>query len=276
MSIALIDADSLIYKSGFTFEDKTCWNEIEMSLGIDTTADISLSADLLLAKNAIDAIIQNIMFKTGCDDYELWVTGKGNFRYEILDTYKGNRVNVRKPIEYQNLYNYLISRYGAKKADGVEADDMVVYLKTTYPMKYTLCAIDKDVLCQTVGCHYNYGKDEFITVSEEEAIRFFWFQVLMGDGVDGYKGCKGIGKVKANKILDEAQENAKQTNVSLNDAYASAVCRTYMEANETKEYLLQTCRVANMHQIRRDKGVTYVDLFDYNFESPVEPMVSGV
>ena len=32
MSIALIDADSLIYKSGFTFEDKTTWNEIELEL----------------------------------------------------------------------------------------------------------------------------------------------------------------------------------------------------------------------------------------------------
>lgn len=35
---------------------------------------------------------------------------------------------------------------------------MVVYLKTTHPLQYVLCAIDKDVLYQTEGNHYNYNK----------------------------------------------------------------------------------------------------------------------
>ena len=243
--VALIDADSLMYRAGFSFDEKTTWNEIELSLGKEVVPDISLSADLLLAKNAIDATIENIKFKTGCDDVELWVTGKGNFRYNELPTYKGKRVNVRKPLEYQNLYNYLLTKYHANCADGVEADDVVVWKKTTLPLKYILCAIDKDVLYQTVGCHYNYGRDEFITVDEDKAIRFFWFQVLTGDGVDGYKGCKGIGKVKANKILDEAES----MDGSLNDNYRSLVWKTYEEVGLEYDYFIATCRVASMHQI---------------------------
>lgn len=47
--IALIDADSLIYRSGFTFEDKTTWNEIELELGTSTVPDTSVTSDLIIS-----------------------------------------------------------------------------------------------------------------------------------------------------------------------------------------------------------------------------------
>lgn len=251
MLTALIDADSLIYRSGFCFEDKTTWNELEMELGIESNAETSYSADLLLAKNAIDATIENIKFKTGCDEVELWVSGSGNFRYDVMSTYKGNRVNVRKPLEYDNLYKYLVNNYNANIANGWEADDVVVARKTAFPLKYVLCAIDKDVLYQSVGNHYNYGKDEFVSVSEEEAERFFWFQVLTGDGADGYKGCKGIGKVKADRILSDC-----------NNEYRLAVEKAYEEAGQTYEEFLATCRVANMKQLVVNNAGYELVLFD--------------
>jgi DNA polymerase-1 len=33
------------------------------------------------------------------------------------------------------------------------------------------------------------------------------FQTLVGDTSDGYKGCPGVGKVKAEKLLIDAMEN---------------------------------------------------------------------
>lgn len=263
MSIALIDADSLIYRSGFTFEDKTTWNEIELELGTSTVPDTSVTSDILLAKNAIDAIIDNIKFKTGCDEVELWVSGSDNFRYNVMSDYKHNRTMSRKPLEYDNLYKYLLTKYGAKVAIGYEADDMVVYLKTTHPLQYVLCAIDKDVLYQTEGNHYNYNKDEFISVSKEEAIRFFWFQVLTGDTTDGYSGCKGIGKVKANRILDEVEEESLRLYSGIIDIYGDKVLQVYEEAGLNYDDFIATCRVANMHQLIENNGTFSVNLFEH-------------
>lgn len=258
MPIALIDADSIIYKSGFTFEEKTVWNELEVSLGLEENKETTISSDVLLAKNAIDAIIENIKFKTGCDEVELWVTGIGNFRYEVMGDYKGNRTDASKPLDYNSLYSYLINTHKANKADGVEADDIVVYLKKTYPDDYVLCAIDKDVLYQSVGTHYNYGKDEFVTVSPEQAVRFFWFQVLTGDGADGYKGCKGVGKVSANRLLDEAEGMEGE----LDSNYRSVILNAYEKANQTYEEFLASCRVASMHQVSLEEGVINICLFE--------------
>lgn len=262
MSIALIDADSLIYKSGFSFEDKTCWNELEVSLGIEQEPQVSWTADLLLAKNAIDATIENIKFKTGCDEIELWLSGSGNFRFDVMPSYKGNRINSRKPVEYKNLYNYLVNEYDANIATGYEADDVVVTKKTNNPLRYTLCAIDKDVLYQTVGCHYNYNKDEFVIVSEEQALRFFWYQVLTGDGVDGYKGCKGVGKVKAEKILTEAEDFDYNNLSELDYQYRVFVEKAYEEAGQTYEEFITTCRVASMHQLVMKMSGDYIQLFE--------------
>ena len=260
--IALIDADSLIYKSGFTFEDKTTWNEIELELGTSTVPETALTSDLLLAKNAIDAIIDNIKFKTGCNEVELWVSGKDNFRYDIMPDYKHNRAVSRKPLEYDNLYKYLLTKYNAKVAVGYEADDMVVYLKTTYPLQYVLCAIDKDVLYQTEGNHYNYNKDEFVSISVEEAVRFFWFQVLTGDTTDGYNGVKGIGKVKANKILDDIEKESLELYSVIINIYGDKVLEVYQEAGMTYDDFITTCRVANMHQLTKFNGEFRVNLFE--------------
>lgn len=260
--VSLIDADSLIYKSGFSFEEKFSWNALELELGIEAEPQTSYSSDLVLSKNAIDATIENIKLRTDCDEIELWLSGKNNFRYEVMETYKGNRVNSRKPLEYSNLFNYLVKEYNANIADTVEADDVVVFKKTTEPLRYCLCAIDKDVLYQTVGTHYNYNKDEFITVSEEEANRFFWYQVLTGDGVDGYKGCKGIGKVKAKEILDKAYNDAMESSSDTEEFYRRYVKEAYEYSGQSEEEFLATCRVANMHQIKELKPTILLQLFE--------------
>lgn len=52
------------------------------------------------------------------------------------------------------------------------------------------------------GDHYNFVKKEKYFVTDEEAIRFFYYQCLIGDTADGIKGVPGIGPKKAKNILD--------------------------------------------------------------------------
>jgi DNA polymerase-1 len=51
------------------------------------------------------------------------------------------------------------------------------------------------------GAHYNYGKQESYTVTEDEANWYHLMQALTGDTTDGYPGCPGIGKVTAERVL---------------------------------------------------------------------------
>ena len=63
-----------------------------------------------------------------------------------------------------------------------------------------IAAIDKD-LWNIPGPKYNYNKDEVDFVTLEQAQYNFTKQILTGDRVDGIPGVKGIGDVKAEKLL---------------------------------------------------------------------------
>jgi len=55
------------------------------------------------------------------------------------------------------------------------------------------------------GWHYNFVKQNLYYVTEQEAIKNFYIQILTGDRVDNIPGLKGIGPVKAKKILKDCQ-----------------------------------------------------------------------
>jgi len=193
---ALIDADSLLYKVGFALEDTINWEEEK-----GEEAELSYYSNITQQLDSIERTVNNILLETGCDDYVLHFTGKGNFRDSNTLGYKQNRVGVRKPTDFDQLSLLVKEEFESTTAIGWEADDEVVYLKTKYPKKYVLCAIDKDVLYQTVGKHYNYGKQEWITITEKFARWFPYYQTIAGDATDGYKGKFKVGATGAIKAL---------------------------------------------------------------------------
>lgn len=238
--IALIDADSLLYKVGFAIEDKVVWNELEVEAGLETELDIEYTTDLEQCFVTFQISVDNILSAVDCDEYLLVFTGGDNFRYDLPTPYKENRIGVRKPTGYHELLAHVLDKYPSKVVDGYEADDYVVAEKTLHPDKYIVCAIDKDVLYQSVGTHYNYRTDEEVTVTELEAIKYMYFQTLAGDTSDGYKGCPGIGKIKANNALVDCKTEAEmwQATISL-----------YETKGLTTEDAVLTMQLANMHQL---------------------------
>ena len=235
---ALIDSDSLIYKVGFAIEEKTTWNEVEVELyGEEPITEITTNIDQCY--ETLDKMIDNIRFAAEADDVLLVFTGSNNFRYDNPLGYKQHRTDLRKPLGYLDMLTYLLAKYPHKVAEGMEADDVVVYLKKTQPNDYCLCAIDKDVLYQTPGLHYNYGKDEYVTISKQKAKLFEYYQCLIGDTSDGYKGCPGIGPKKAKAILKEATTELEMW---------EAVVKAYESKGLTKEDAINTMRLCSMHQ----------------------------
>jgi len=132
------------------------------------------------------------------------VKGKGNFRKDLAPDYKSKRPELDQKIKdkLNYLHKYAVSK-GAIQADGMEADDLVsiwAYEAMESKDEYVICGIDKDLL-QIPGHHYNYGKDTWQLINEEEALHNLYLQCLTGDTTDNIPGIKGIGPKKAEKIL---------------------------------------------------------------------------
>jgi len=181
MTIAIIDSDSLTYAVGFSSNDKE--EAIAISRMEQTMIELCMDLD--------------------CEDYQGYLTGKGNFRYDIAVTtpYKGNRVS-EKPIHLQALRNHLVNSWGFIVVDGIEADDIVAIKGTELKDNCIIVGIDKD-LDQIPGWHYNYRKKEKYYVTEFEGLKSFYTQILTGDRIDAIVGLKGIGPVKAKRILEK-------------------------------------------------------------------------
>jgi len=134
--------------------------------------------------------------------YEIFLTGKTNFRFDIAKTadYKGNRKDSPKPRHLKAVREYMIAEYGASVSSGEEADDAIARAATEYDYECIVASIDKDF--KQVPCwHYNFVKHQLFKVEEFEGLEYFYQQVLTGDAADNIKGLVGIGPVKATKLL---------------------------------------------------------------------------
>jgi hypothetical protein len=197
MMKALIDGDILVYRIGFASE-----NEPES-----------------IAMARCSEFIEDLILFNGFGEYQGYLTGKKNFRNEIAVTapYKGNRKSA-KPKHYQLLRDYMESAWSFTMIEDQEADDAIGI--AAYEMEvgeYCICSIDKD-LDMLRGDHYNFVKDERYFITEEEGIKNFYKQLLMGDRVDNIVGIKGIGTVKAERLLKECK-NENEMYLAVLEAY---------------------------------------------------------
>ena len=153
-------------------------------------------------KKKLDQTIASIMSELEGSTGKIAIKGKDNFRKEVYTEYKGNRKKELTEQEkefFAYAYSYLETSWDAVTADGMEADDLLAIWSTETPG--IIVSIDKDLL-QVPGLHYNTRKKEYVHMSEEEASLLLHTQVLMGDSTDNIPGLKGIGKVKAAKVME--------------------------------------------------------------------------
>jgi len=185
----LIDGDPIVYRIGFASQTK------DKETGLVT-------ADLVShALHSCKLFIEGMIYDTGATSYTVFLTGKDNFRHTIRDDYKANRKGADKPIHYQAIREYMVKKFQAQVVDKMEADDALALSQTE---DSCIATIDKDLL-MVPGSHYNYVKKVHTEVSEDEGTRFFFEQMLTGDKVDNITGIRGLGPVKANRLLEETK-----------------------------------------------------------------------
>ena len=79
------------------------------------------------------------------------------------------------------------------------------------------------------GNHYNFIKDEWFKVKQDEGIRFFYKQLLTGDRTDNIFGVKGVGDKRADKILQDAKTESEMYDAVL-EAYEKDATRVLKNA----------------------------------------------
>lgn len=233
-----VDADSIIYRIAATSDSKA------------------------KAKSYFDTSLHAIMKDTYSIQGFVAVKGKGNFRFDIDDDYKGNRTGTKQEMDPKMkelidvLYEYAWES-GCFPSDNCEADDVVSIWATEAYMNdesFVIAHIDKDI-DMIPGYHYNFNKKEIYFVTEEEAYLHFCKQMLTGDSADNIKGLKGVGPKTAEKLLADCETPEEMTQVVI-DTWRS---------KHPREWKPMLTKCANLLYMRRT--------WDDNKELELEDMI---
>ena len=265
--IALIDADTLAYTACLSAEQKEDllpremytdaeYTEILANPNYDADSAAIWTINLDLAYSKAMEKLERIYDKTGCRECELHFTGgRDNFRYTVDATYKANRTG-RSPTGLQELKEKLLENFPGSLSTSYEADDIVIYKAKVEPEKYTMCAVDKDLLFSLPGKHFNYYESGLYNIkmkwmpecTEETAMKWPFMQAIIGDKVDNIQGIHGMGKVAAEKAFAGCQ-----TALECWDA----LTQVYKEKGKDIFDALKTIRLVHMHQFDGEKIVLW-------------------
>ena len=233
IDVALVDADTIVYLSGFGAErvsyklfptDDTTVEPLFVGsyrkeldavieeLGLEEyVVTREMETDPIeYALQKCKLILEKIQSHTGCKRMQLYLSGSDNFRKDIATyrKYKGNRDLSKRPQWYDAIRNYMIQYWGANVIKGQEADDILGITQCALNAEGTssiICSTDKDLM-QIPGLHYNISKEEIIEQDAQSGLNIFYTQCLTGDSTDNIVGCPGIGPKKAAAILEDADD----------------------------------------------------------------------
>lgn len=198
----LIDGDLFLFKSTIAAEFES-----------NPEGDLwFLSTNLEQAKDMWRSQMNAITEALGSTDLVIVLSGRNDFRRELEPSYKGNRKS-RKPLGYGVMKEWLNEEHPGRVVaeDCLEADDYLGILATT-PGSIPRIIVSDDKDMQTIpGKLYRMGTLHEIGLAQAD--NFWLTQTLTGDAADGYKGCPGVGEVKARVVLSKpgsAWENVRQ------------------------------------------------------------------
>jgi DNA polymerase I len=196
----IVDGDIVLFQIGRVTEDVT-------DFGDTVLESYDMDAAIRLINNELDSISKKTGYKR--EEIVFAISDAANYRKEFFPTYKGNRKHIKKPVGLKAMRQYMLDnaeKYQTIMMEKLEADD-VMGIYGTVPTEsnkdndMAIYSQDKDLFTVPVK-QWDFKKKKFIQPTPMESTKFLYKQVLMGDAVDGYKGCPRIGKIKAEKALE--------------------------------------------------------------------------
>lgn len=181
----LVDADTIAYRVAYSKEVRG-----------PKDAERKVDEEVERIKQAVNPYLDDEYFN-------FYLTGKGNFRFDYDETYKGQRTS-EKPILLYFARDYFVDVYGATVSQGQEADDVISIEANKHDWHDVIVvSIDKDF--RQVPCQlYNPLHGTWESIDPWSGKVNFYEQMLVGDRSDNVVGVMGIGKVKAKKFLETA------------------------------------------------------------------------
>jgi DNA polymerase-1 len=233
--LLLIDGDQFVFTAAIAIERETRW---------DADNHVLYSSPELAFSN-FEAMIKRIFDRFETDDHALAFSSPNNFRYEVDPTYKANRKGARKPLCYAVVREMANEHYNCVVKPNLEADDVLGIMATMPGGTYQRIIVSQDKDMKTIPTTVWNGK-ELLHVTEEEADYNHMYQTLIGDMTDGYKGCPGVGPVKAEKLLTLHPDDVGDCRLSYPLCRWEAVVAAYEKAGLTEEAALTQARLARI------------------------------
>lgn len=200
--IVLIDADGLLYSAALNGVT-TCEGEQMQMLD-----DSAILADLA------DRVAEIEEWCGETKEVFLCLSARKCFRKDIFPAYKAQRKEGARPITLDALRGAVMDGglpgYPTMLIANLEADDVCGIAATTFQAEgyeTVIVSPDKDLL-QIPGMVITPGRGGpvFSDISKARGDRWHLYQMLVGDTCDNYPGCRGMGPVKAEKLLDYCED----------------------------------------------------------------------
>jgi hypothetical protein len=202
MKIAIMDMDSMAYTIGHGNKIQISEEEgVPIYQRDDLGRLVYIEKTEEQIKEAAAFLFNEIMGKGDFTHYIGFIKGKNTIANKLKHNpdYKKDRA-AEKPAWWDTVYKVLIEDYNVVICNNYEVDDFVVsyYKKTAHSH---IVAIDSDILA-TEGTHYNWRKNEWVTVTEDQARFAFWCQMITGNH-NNVKGLSKKGIKYAENLLKE-------------------------------------------------------------------------
>lgn len=171
---------------------------------------------------------------------EVWISGSGNFRKSLGGSihYKGSRKDRVKPAYFQEAGEYLKIAWGARETDGIEADDAIAIGMAKDPKGRICVSYDKDLM-QCCGWHCDFRNGRIQWVSRKAADFNLYNQIIAGDSGDDVPGIRGLGRVKAAKILEGSRSSTELCERAWGEYKSRGLSADYFKEVATLVYLLK-------------------------------------
>jgi DNA polymerase-1 len=192
----LLDADLLAYKMTARNQRSYDW---------DGDGSKAVAADFEPAARQAEEAIEKLAYKLKADSVLVCLSDDFNsFRKDRVDpTYKAVRANMDRPEHLYDLKDYLAEEYEFVRWTALEADDVMGIIATDPGRtdERIIVSADKDLM-GVPGKLYRpeirlqgrlVRKAVMADITPIQAIRFHFWQTIVGDTTDGFPGAPGIG-----------------------------------------------------------------------------------